>query len=87
MFLLIAAVCLFLVELGMRSTMLGQLKMAFTLFAVWWQLQMHRFDRKTEENNQSKMTTDEDQKKTMNAYQYLARQYAARMAQEQSEGE
>jgi len=85
--LLLLALCLFLVELGMRSTMLGQIKMAFALLVQWWQLQIHRFDRGTDENNQSDLTTAEDQEKTMNAYHYLARQYAARMAQEKSEGD
>jgi len=87
MFLLILTLCLFLVELGMRSTMLGQMKMAFALFAEWWQLQMHRFDRGTEQSDQSHLTTAEDQEKTLNAYNYLARQYARRMAQEQGEAE
>ena len=87
MFLLITAVCLFLFELGIRSTMLGQIKMALALLTEWWQLQLHRFDRRTETENTSTLTTDEDQRKTLDAYQYLARQYARRMEQEQNKSE
>lgn len=87
MFLLISAVCLFLVELGIRSTMLGQMRMALALLAEWWQSQLHRFDRRPEAENASTSTTDEDQKKTMSAYQYLARQSARRMEREEKDKE
>lgn len=72
--LVVIALLLFLVELGYRSTSLGQLAMVRALFAAWWAVQIRLADmfRGTRTPEPEAFSDASDRRSSINAYRYLA---------------
>jgi Mg-chelatase subunit ChlD len=72
--LVVIALLLFLVELGYRSTSLGQFAMARALLAAWWAVQVRLADmfRGVKSPEPEAVSDVNDQRSSVNAYRYLA---------------
>ncbi|HYH05113.1 MAG TPA: glutamine amidotransferase, partial [Bacillota bacterium] len=66
------ALLFFIIELGYRSTSLGQVAMARTMASAWWNVQKHLIGMVKSRQWENGSTPNSQSEATFNAYRYLA---------------